>query len=482
MIKIYNSLSRKKEEFKPVQEQEVNMYACGVTPYADIHVGHARQAIVYDIIRAYFKYRGYNVNYIRNFTDVDDKIIDKANKEKKESGHISEYYIQENTKDLDSLKVHRATHEPKVTDCIPEIIEFIQKLIDKGYAYEAGGDIFFEINKYSEYGKLSNRKKEDLINSDESPNKRNSNDFVLWKSHKPGEPYWESPWSKGRPGWHIECSVMAHKYLGSEIDIHGGGLDLIFPHHENEIAQSEAYSGKKFAHYWVHNGTVMIEGAKMSKSEGNFLIVKDILTEFFPDEIRYAILAHHYNSNMDFSYELLLNARKRVYYFYKSLDKFANIANRKNEKIDINKDKLPASITNFEKKFVEYMDNDFNTPKVFSELSEAFKILNKIADSQEYSSAEKSSVFNIFFEQFNKISAVLRLFDENPKKYLAQFKRKFLQDQGVNEQYIERKIIERQKAKKEKDYTKADHIKEELLEKGISVQDLPYSTSWDIIL
>ena len=479
MIKVYNSLTRKKEDFTSLVEGELKMYACGITPYDEIHIGHARQAVIYDVIRAYFEYVGYKVIYVRNFTDIDDKIIKRANDEGRESSHVSEYYIQENSRDLELLKVKKASYEPKVTECIDDIIKYIQKLIDKGFAYVSNGEVLFDIDKFSGYGKLSNRKKDELINSEDSPNKKSNNDFVLWKHHKPGEPYWQSPWSNGRPGWHIECSVMAKKYLGNEIDIHGGGLDLLFPHHENELAQSEAYSGKQFSKYWVHNGLVMINGTKMSKSLGNFLTVKDALKSYLPEEIRYAILTHNYSSNIDFSKDLFLNARKRLFYFYTTLSKMINLMKEVNTVVDT--DKTPKLIIELDKKFTEFMNDNFNTPRVISEITEVFKELNKIINSSKYSLEEKNGIFRVFFKTFEKIASVFRLFEEDPDEYITGLKGRILKERGVTEDIINIKLQERQSAKKVKDYEAADVIKEELKSMGIAIQDSSDDVKWDII-
>jgi cysteinyl-tRNA synthetase len=465
MIEVYNTLTRKKEKFIPLKEGEVKMYACGVTPYDEMHIGHARQAVVYDLIRRYFEYSGYSVKYIRNFTDIDDKIIKKANNQGKESKEISEYYIQQSYIDLEKLKVKKATHESKVSECIEEIIQYIQVLIDKDFAYVANGEVIFSIDKFSEYGKLSNRKREDLINTEESRNKKNQNDFVLWKPSKPGEPSWNSPWSSGRPGWHIECSVMANKYLGEQIDIHGGGLDLIFPHHENEIAQSEAYSGKQFAKYWVHNGLIMIDGAKMSKSLGNFLTVKDALNKYLPEEIRYVILIHKYDSDIDFSEELFLNARKRMAYFYTTIDKLNNLKEGSNE---------PATSFHLKEKFVEYMNDNFNTSKVIAEIGEIFKELNKMIASGSYS----QSTIDDFLKEFREVSSILDLFNEDPKQYLKNLKEKVL---DIDESYLNQKIEEYKRAKENKDYSKVDEIRQELKDKKVSIQDNPDSITWEMI-
>ncbi|MDD4062746.1 MAG: cysteine--tRNA ligase [Candidatus Pacebacteria bacterium] len=464
-MKIYNTLTREKEDFIPLEDGMVKMYACGVTPYDEMHIGHARQAVVYDLMRRYFEYSKYNVKYVRNFTDIDDKIIKKANDQERESREISEHYIQESYTDLEKLKVKRATYEPKVSECIVDIINYIQVLIDKEFAYIANGEVIFSIDKFSEYGKLSNRKKEDLINTEESTNKKNQNDFVLWKPSKPGEPSWDSPWSKGRPGWHIECSVMANKHLGEQVDIHGGGLDLIFPHHENEIAQSEAYSGKQFAKYWIHNGLVMVDGVKMSKSLGNFLTVKDALEEYFPEEIRYAILTHNYNSDIDFSKELFLNARKRMAYFYTTLDKINNLKEGSNE---------PPILFHLKDKFKEYMDDNFSTPKVIAEISEVFKELNKLIQSNKYSQL----TIDEFLKEFKEISSVLDLFNEDPRQYLDKLKKKVL---DIDDSFISQKIEEYENAKNSKDYSRVDEIRAELKEKKISIQDKPDSITWEII-
>lgn len=476
-MRVYNSFTGKKEEFKPLVEGEVRMYACGVTPYDEIHVGHARQAIVYDVMRTYLEYSGYKVLYVRNFTDVDDKIIDRANRDGKSSSEVSERYIKESLKDLELLKVEEAKYQPKVTECMDDIIDLIQILIDKRYAYVAEGEVFFDISKFPDYGKLSNRKKEDLINTEKSPNKKGENDFVLWKPHKEGEPYWDSPWSKGRPGWHIECSAMIKRYLGDQIDIHGGGIDLVFPHHENEVAQSESATGVKFVNYWLHNGMVMFEGTKMSKSLGNFSTAKDLLKRYFPDEIRYVVLTHGYGSNIDFSEEIFLNARKKVYYFYNTLLK----ASEFKKDADLKEENVPNVFLDFEKKFRESMDDNFNTPKVISEINEVFKELNKVIDSKQYSADQKKDIVGFFYKTFKDVSSTLRLFDEDPLNYLSDVKKKILEERGIEESIIEKNIRLRSSFKEKKDYESADKVKEELVSKGISIQDTPGSTKWDII-
>lgn len=476
MISIYSSLTRKREQLVPLVEGELKMYACGITPYDEIHIGHARQAVVYDVIRAYYKYLGYKVKYVRNFTDIDDKIIKKANQTGKDSKEISEYYIKENSHDLELLKVKKADYEPKVTECIDDIINYIQVLIDKGFAYVNDGEVFFSVDSFAKYGQLSNRKKEELVNSEDSPNKKSNNDFVLWKPRKSGEPFWNSPWSQGRPGWHIECSVMANKYLGDEIDIHGGGLDLIFPHHENELAQSEAYSGKQFAKYWIHNGLVMINGTKMSKSLGNFLTVKDALKKYFPEEIRYAILMHNYGSEINFSDDLFLNARKRMYYFYTTFIKINELL--KNTEI---KEKEVSGVINPEENFIKLMNDNFNTPKVIADITTRFKELNNIVRSDVYSSGEKKYIFRDFLQNFKQISSVLRIFEEDPSEYILKLKERVLTERNLTEDFINLELKDYKSAKLIKNYQKTDEIKNKLKLAGISLQDSPDSLNWEII-
>ncbi|HNW43729.1 MAG TPA: cysteine--tRNA ligase [Elusimicrobiales bacterium] len=478
MVKLYSTLARTKLNFVPLKEGSVKIYACGITPYDEIHIGHARQAVVYDIIRNYFEYLKFEVTYVRNFTDVDDKIIRRANDEGRESSQISRHYIKENSEDLRRLKVRAATHEPKVTECMDAIIAMIGRLVDGGYAYVNNGEVFFAISKFKDYGKLSNRKKEELINAEDSPNKKDNADFCLWKPHKEGEPYWESPWGRGRPGWHIECSAMAHKFLGDTIDIHGGGIDLIFPHHENEIAQSEAHSGKAFAKYWLHNGLVMLNGSKMSKSTGNFMTIKDALKIYFPEELRYAILVQNYGSNIDFSRELFTNARKRLYYFYSTLAKINAFTGPRGPGAP---DAAPPKVRDLEKNFSEFMDDNFNTPKVISELADVFKELNKLAGSKNHTAEEKAAVFGLFRRGFRNITQVLRLFEEDPEEYISALKARFLAEKNIDTALVAGRIEELRTAKAGKNYEKADSVKRELAGLGIKLLERSDSVDWEIL-
>ncbi|MBU1118177.1 cysteine--tRNA ligase, partial [Patescibacteria group bacterium] len=370
-MKLYNSLSRKTENFVPLDPSMVKIYSCGVTTYDEIHLGHVRQAVVFDVLRNYFEYLGYKVIYVRNFTDIDDKIIKKANDKHQDPLELSDYYVQETVKDLRKLKVGDATFQPKVTETIPEIIDFIGALIDKGNAYVANGEVLFDVDSFAQYGKLSGRKTEDLVSGDESANKRKPYDFSLWKPAKEGEPFWDSPWGSGRPGWHIECSVMAKKYLGDTFDIHGGGLDLVFPHHENEIAQSEAANGKVLANYWMHNGLVNLNGKKMSKSLGNFYTVKDLLKKYTVDEIRLAVLSRGFSLPLNFSEKLFVTTRKKLYNFYKILSKIDSILSGTIPDFSVNWAKY-EKIDKLESNFKTAMDDNFNTAKAITSIALAF--------------------------------------------------------------------------------------------------------------
>ena len=480
---IYDSVKKTKREFTPQTEGTATLYVCGPTVYDDAHLGHAKSALVFDLLTRVLKANGYDVTYARNITDIDDKIIKKAIEQKKDIKEITDFYTNAFHNEMDSLGVSRPDIEPKATESLEAMYELIQKLIDLNHAYAtAEGDVYFDTSSDSEYLKLSHRvqDEDDKIQRVESSSlKRNPADFALWKSVKDNSLTYNSPFGNGRPGWHIECSVMVQKYLGDSIDIHGGGLDLLFPHHENEIAQSEAYSGKKFSNYWVHNGLVMIDGTKMSKSLGNFMTVKDALKDYLPEEIRYAILTHKYSSAIDFSDDLFRNARKRLYYFYSTLVKMNEVMKGSEELIS--SADVPESITNLESKFVKFMDDDFNSPRVISELADIFKGLNKIIISSKYSVQEKTLIFQSFLKTFNAISSVLRLFEEDPREYTKSLKKKILEEKDITAEYIKAMLSERQSAKEEKDYETADKITMKLKDNGISIQDSPNSVTWDII-
>ncbi len=479
-IKIYSTLTRQLEEFRPLNDGEVKMYACGITVYDEAHLGHGRQAIVFDVIRRYLEFCGFRVNYVRNFTDVDDKIIARANERGIPAAELSAAYIDSTIADLKALKVEPASHEPRVTQHIPDIIKFISGLIEKGAAYVFKGDVLFDVSKDSDYGKLSNRSLEDCLNADESAGKRNPQDFALWKAAKPGEPSWESPWGPGRPGWHIECSVMARHYLGDRLDIHGGGVDLVFPHHENEIAQSEAYTGEKFANYWIHNGLVNVNGQKMSKSLGNMVNIKDAVAEHHPDVIRYAVLSHTYAAPIDFSAALFASAAKRVYYYYRTLARLDELLA---SAPDVSPSKEGAA---FGKRlmsgFMHAMNDNFNSAAALAELPGVFTKINEVLDSRQ-SAEQKSAFLKPVQERLKRVFQVLRILDEDPKQTVEKFREAFLRKNNISAAEIEAAIAERSEAKKNKDYQTADRIRNELLQRGIAIQDKAQGqTTWDISL
>lgn len=480
-MKIYNTLTRRKEEFRPLEPGAVKIYACGITVYDECHLGHAMQAIFFDLIRRYLEYTGSKVTYVRNYTDIDDKIITRAWDTNRDPLELSNFYINEAKADMRALKVRPATFEPKVSDHIGDIIAFIRKLIDKGFAYEAGGEVFFRVAKFAEYGKLSNRKPDELKpESDDNSRKESPNDFSLWKPAKPREPFWDSPWGKGRPGWHIECSAMANVFLGATFDIHGGGLDIIFPHHENEIAQSEAANGCQFANYWVHNGLLMVENKKMSKSLHNFVTIKSALEKYQPDVIRYMIMSFSISSNVNFTEANLSAANKHVYNYYQTLARVDELigAGAGGEE----KPSGIAAIDSLETVFRDSMDDFFNTARVLAHLPELFKALTELMSSKKMKSAEKAAVCRKFRSSFNKVTGVLGLLDEPPRQYLEAFTAQYIANNKVDIPAIELKIKERYAARKNGDFKLADSIREQLSADGIALQDAPAGTTWTLVL
>jgi len=475
-MKLYNSLSRNIEEFIPINKGEVKIYSCGVTTYDEIHLGHVRQAVVFDVFRKFLEYLGNKVIYVRNFTDIDDKIIKKANESNRDPLELSDYYVKETVKDLRDLKVDDASYQPKVTESIPEIIAFIETLIKKGFAYVVEGEVLFEVDKFSNYGKLSGRKTENMVSADESVNKRKPYDFALWKPNKPGEPFWESPWGPGRPGWHIECSAMAKRFLGDTIDIHGGGIDLMFPHHENEIAQSEAATGKKLANYWMHNGLVNVNGQKMSKSLGNFYTVKDLLKKYTVDEIRLAVLSHNFSSSIDFSERLFLNTRKKLYDLYKILAKIKNIREETENK-KVSKTGF-EEIDKMEENFREAMENNFNTRKAMITIFQAFYKTKEVLAIQDVTKQKETA--NSLMSQLKRITPIIRILDEEPEEYIKKVKTEYLKQIGMSEAKVESLLKERKKAKENKDYQKSDEIRNNLINNKINVQDTKGGVVWDI--
>lgn len=482
-MRVFNAYSRVKEEFTPINKNKVTMYACGITVYDDCHIGHARQAITFDIISQYLRYKGYDVTYVRNYTDVDDKIIARANSMGINVLSYSQKKIDEAEEDLSKLKVIDADIKPKASEYIGKIINFIEGLINKGHAYATErGDVYFSIRSFNEYGKLSNRNTDELLNGvrkDVEEGKESPFDFALWKSAKEGEIFWGSPWGKGRPGWHIECSAMVLDTLGESIDIHGGGKDLIFPHHENEIAQSEAFTGKTFAKYWVHNGLITINGQKMSKSLGNTMTIKQALEKYNPEVIRYAMLEKHYSTDIDLNDKVFSLAEKQLYYFYNTLAEinvFSNMyGNNTDGKVIDN-----SIVENVEKSFIASMDDDFNTAAAISDMFSVCKYVNALIINKKHQKQDISETLTKIKEKVKQQFSIIGLFQETPEVFIKELKSKHLYNLGITENYIEDLILQRDDAKVNKNYEIADRIRNILFEQGIILKDSKYGTSWDI--
>lgn len=407
-MKVYNTLTRTKEEFVPLEEGKVKMYVCGPTVYNYIHIGNARPFIIFDTLRRYLEYRGYDVTYVQNFTDVDDKIINRSHEEGISPEEVAAKYIKEYFVDCDGLGIKRATVHPQVTDNIQQIIEFIKELEDKGYAYAVNGDVYFDTNKFEGYGKLSGQKQEDLeagARIEVNDQKRHPMDFVLWKAKKEGEPGWDSPWGEGRPGWHIECSVMSKRYLGETIDIHAGGQDLTFPHHENEIAQSEARSGKTFSKYWMHNGYININDEKMSKSKGNFFTVRDISKLYDLEIVRFFMLSAHYRNPVNFSDEMLNQAKAGLERLYNTKEKLEfTLSNLVESPLTEKEVELVKELDDFRQKFIDAMDDDVNTADAVSVIFELAKLINSNVDENSSLEFAKKCL-----DEFNELTGVLNI-------------------------------------------------------------------------
>lgn len=466
-MKVFNTLSRQKEEFVPLQEGKVSMYVCGPTVYNLIHIGNARPMIVFDTVRRYMEHKGYEVNYVSNFTDVDDKIIKKANEEGVDPSVISERYIEECRKDMKALNVKEATTHPKATEEIGGMIEMIQTLIDKGYAYVAqDGTVYYKTRSFQDYGKLSHKNLDDLRSGGRSllvsgeDQKQDPLDFVLWKPKKEGEPYWESPWCEGRPGWHIECSVMSRKYLGEEIDIHAGGEDLIFPHHENEIAQSEAANGKEFAKYWLHNGFLNIDNKKMSKSAGNFFTVRDISEKYDLQVLRFFMLSAHYRSPLNFSADLMEAAKNGLDRIVTSVANLNYLlTNAADGTMTGKEQELCGEAKGFIAKFDESMDDDFNTADAVSAIFELVKFANTNA-----SEASTKAFVQALKDEIITLSDICGLIVE-PKEEILDAE-------------VEALIQERQEARKAKNFARADEIRDTLAAQGIILEDTREGVKW----
>ena len=466
MIKVYNTLNKKKEEFIPLTPGEVKMYVCGPTVYNFFHIGNGRTFIVFDTIRRYFEYRGFKVDFVQNFTDIDDKMIKKANEEGTTVKKIGDTYIKEYYQDADALNIERATVNPRATEFIGEIIKFVKGLVDKGYAYEVDGDVYFSTKKFQGYGKLSGQNIEDLqsgarISVDER--KKDPMDFAIWKAQKPGEPAWNSPWGMGRPGWHIECSCMAKKLLGETIDIHAGGSDLKFPHHENEIAQSEALTGEPFARYWLHSAFVNVNNEKMSKSLNNFFTAREILERYDADVIRFLMLSAHYRQQLNFSEDLLESAKASVERIYNAIGNLENLIDEvSREEMNEEEKAYLESLNKYKEKYIEKMDDDFNTADAITAIFDLIKDTNTnitIDSSKEL--AQKA------LELIRELGAPLGMFQKSTKGNLAE--------------EIEALIAKRQQARKDRNFALADKIRDELKDRGIILEDTPQGVRWKMI-
>lgn len=459
-MKIFNTLTRKKEEFKPVDPNEVKIYSCGPTVYNYFHIGNARPFIIFDTLRRYMEYRGYNVKFVQNFTDIDDKMIKRANEEGITVKELADRFIEEYFKDAKGLGIKEATVHPKATENIDAIIDIIKKLEEKGHAYAVDGDVYFNTKSFEPYGKLSHHNLDELESGariDVDDRKKDPMDFALWKAQKPGEPAWDSPWGKGRPGWHIECSAMSMKYLGETIDIHSGGQDLVFPHHENEIAQSEAATGKPFANYWMHNGFINVNNEKMSKSAGNFFTVRDIVEKFDYEVIRFFMLSAHYRSPINFSAELLEQAKSGLDRIYNSLSNLAYLKEHAaGADLTGEEQSLKAKLEEYKQDFIKAMDDDLNTADA---IAAVFEIVKEVNSNITAASDSSIAIIDYCYSLIRELGGVLGIAQKEKSNTL--------------EAEVEELINQRQQARKEKNWKVADEIRDKLKDMGIVLEDTP---------
>lgn len=482
-VKVYNTMTRRREELVPIREGKLGIYVCGITVYDLCHIGHARSAVVFDMITKYLRFRGYDVTYVKNFTDVDDKIINKANAKHVSIRDISEKYIAEHNRDMDAIGVARPDIAPKATENIPGMIELISKLMDRGLAYVSDGDVYYAVDKFKGYGKLSGRNIDEMMAGarvEVGDKKRNPMDFALWKASKENEPWWDSPWGKGRPGWHIECSVMSQRYLGATFDIHGGGEDLVFPHHENEIAQSEGASGQTLANYWIHNGFIKINSEKMSKSLGNVFSIRDILDKYHPEALRLFILQTHYRSPIDFSDESLSEARAGMDRFYTTLKsvKDALAKGGSAEAQDAKGTDLIGKMSALKEKFTEAMDDDFNSARAIGYMFDGVRTIN--AYMAEQKSAISLTALTGARDILKELGFVFGLFLDDPDDYFLKDRDREARKLGIDIAEVERLIQERNQARADKDWKRADDIRNALTARKVSIKDSAAGTTWKI--
>jgi len=473
-LRLFNTLTRSYEDFVPLAPGKVRMYVCGVTVYDHCHIGHARAYVAFDVIQRYLRWRGYDVTYVRNFTDVDDKIIRRATELGITVQELTDYHIKCFHEDMEALGVAQADVEPRVTMHIPQIIATIQRILERGHAYVLGGDVYFDISTFPGYLGLSGRKLEDMqAGASERVGEKTTRhplDFALWKAAKEGEPSWDSPWGRGRPGWHIECSTMSALYLGEVFDIHGGGMDLIFPHHENERAQSWAATGKEFVRYWMHNGFVQVDKEKMSKSLGNFFTIRQVLERFHPESLRYFLLTTHYRSPISFNDTAVAEAENRVEYLYESIlaaQNFTSLAQADH-----------AELAAIRERFAAAMDDDFNTALALGGLSEDVKKLNEALASKDPKKATRvATLARAILDQ----GAALGLCQRDPASTIAEIQAKKIARSGLDKAMVESLVAERSRARAARDFATADGIRARLLEMGVTVMDTPAGTRWKVV-
>ncbi len=484
-IHIYNTLSGRKEPLQPLEPGHVKLYVCGITSYDYCHIGHARSALAFDMIVRYLRYRGYRVTYVRNFTDIDDKIIARADEQQTTTEELANRFIVEFSTDMDRLGIDRPDLEPKATEHIAEMITLIEELVAKGMAYPSGADVYYAVNSFDQYGKLSHRNLEDMqagarISINEQKN--HPMDFVLWKGSKPGEPTWESPWGPGRPGWHIECSAMSRKYLGETFDIHGGGKDLIFPHHENEIAQSEGANGKPFVNCWIHHGFVTIRDEKMSKSLGNFLTIRDILDHYHAEVLRFFIFSTHYRNPLDFSETAMQDATAGLERLYECV---AQVADLKKKAQNLKEGNILAkdseTLAGMEGRFQQAMDNDFNTAQAQAVLFDMVKVINRLCkDLPQVPAIKDLRILENAVQTLKNLAGIMGLLREDAAAFLVRQKEKMLSGLDIDEATILSLIAERYSSRAEKNWHRSDEIRDELLAQGVVLKDGPAGTTWSV--
>ncbi len=486
-LSIYNTETGKKSIFQPLAEGQVKLYVCGITAYDYCHIGHARSTLVFDMIVRYLRYRGYQVTYVRNFTDIDDKIINRANEQHTTTKELANKFINAFHEDMAALGVTPPDIEPMATEHIDEIISMIETLIHNGYAYQQGSDVYYRVDRFKAYGRLSKRNIEDMkagarISINEK--KENPLDFALWKGSKPGEPSWDSPWGQGRPGWHIECSAMSRKYLGDTFDIHGGGKDLIFPHHENEIAQSEGATGKTFVKSWIHHGFVTIKDEKMSKSLGNFLTIREILKKYSAEVLRFFIFSSHYRSPLDFSATAMEQAETGLNRLYSCLAEIAKLpATGDPGKAQAAGKKNIKKINSLDQRFCQAMDNDFNTAQGLGHIFEVIKALNTILQSLPPIPAQADlELLRGAAKNIRELAAIMGLLSHDPLNFIAEKQKQILADLNLEPGAIERLIQQRDEARKEKNWARADELRNKLAEMNIEIKDGTEGTSWQVKL